>query len=777
MADNAPPRKLATIVALDVAGYSARTEADEAKTTAEVAALRSVIEAIAARHGGRVFNTAGDGFMLEFASSLAAVEAALELAATCEPKVRVGVHLGDVVVQPNGDLLGHGVNVAARLMAKSGPGGALISAAVRQTIRGPIADRLVSRGTFQLDKMAEAIEAFAIGDATAKPGLAPAEAIRRRISFGDGILPKPLARNWKLIAAPGVAALVVIAAVAALTWRGSAPAPGERSIAILPFENRSQTKDDSEYGDWLSELISSLLGKASELTVISQTSASAFKGKAVALPEIAKQLGVALVVEGSVRSEGDDIVISAQLINAATDKQVWREIYERKNDNALGVQSEVAAKVAGAVAAALDVTIAQGEQQQALNPTAKPEAFEAYQEALKLYRTTTEANVRSAQQLLNEAVKIDRDFALAWALLSRVHSYFYFNRSDATEGRRAAAEKALNEARRLKPKLAEVLLADAYFEYWVKRDYDGARVKFEELSAKWPSNADVLTALASIARRQGRWEEGSAYFERAVAIDPLRPGRRLKAAEAQFAMRDFAGALRQLDASLQHWPQAPGSLPFITKKALIFQALGRLDDADALLKGLAPEPDGELVQPIAYQALLRRRYDDAIHLLDELLKRDEAEGSVGRTSIDLNLALGDLRRLSGDAAGAKANYRQALDESRMDLAKQPENADIHSYLALSYCGLGDRAEATKYAALAVKTVPVAKDALSGAYYLDIQARVWARFGERDAAIPAIKALMKLPAPLPLTPALLRLDPDFDKLQTDARFTALLNDGP
>jgi class 3 adenylate cyclase/tetratricopeptide (TPR) repeat protein len=158
-------RKLATIVALDVAGYSARTEADEARTTAEVAALRKVIEGIAARHGGRVFNTAGDGFMLEFGSSLSAVEAALELAETCVPKVRVGVHLGDVVVQPNGDLLGHGVNVAARLMARSDPGSALVSGAVRQSIRGPITERLQSRGLLKLDKMAETIEAFALGTA------------------------------------------------------------------------------------------------------------------------------------------------------------------------------------------------------------------------------------------------------------------------------------------------------------------------------------------------------------------------------------------------------------------------------------------------------------------------------------------------------------------------------------------------------------------------------------------------------------------------------------
>ncbi|MBL9096959.1 MAG: adenylate/guanylate cyclase domain-containing protein, partial [Alphaproteobacteria bacterium] len=410
MADTAAPRKLAIIVALDVAGYSARTEADEAKTTAEIAALRKVIEAIALAHGGRVFNTAGDGFMLEFSSSLAAVEAAGELAETCEPKVRIGVHLGDIVVQPNGDLLGHGVNVAARLMAKSDPGGALVSAAVRQTIRGPVADRLVSRGHFQLDKMAETIEAFALGGATADGTTIPAPP--RSV---PGTWPKLRTAHWALIAALVVGAAVVVA-IMTLSSPVSGVKVADKSIAILPFENRSLSKADDEYGDWLSELISSLLGKAADLRVISQTSASVFKGKAVALPDIAKQLRVALVVEGSVRSEGDDIVISAQLIDAATDTQVWAQVYERKNDNALGVQSEVAAKVAGAVAAALDVTLALAEQQ-ALDPTEQPKAFEAYQTALKLYRTTSEANMRGAQRLLNEAVDADADFALAWALL------------------------------------------------------------------------------------------------------------------------------------------------------------------------------------------------------------------------------------------------------------------------------------------------------------------------------------------------------------------------
>ena len=770
MADHVLPRKLATIVAVDVAGYSARTEADEAKTTAEIAALGRVIAEIAARHDGRIFNTAGDGFMLEFMSSLAAVEAAFELAEKCEPKVRVGVHLGDVVVQPNGDLLGHGVNVAARLMAKSDPGGALISAAVRQTVRGPIADRLVSRGLLHLDKMAETIEAFALSAESSTAGGGPSTLFRR---WMVGISRLSLMSRLFL---GGFAVVALIATVISLTSPVSVPLPSDRSIAILPFENRSQRESDSEYGDWLSELISSLLGKASELKVISQTSASLFKGKAVALPDIAQQLGVALVVEGSVRSDGEDVVINARLINAATDTRLWAETFERKNDDALRVQSEVASRVASGVAQALKVTIAESERQ-ALTPVVSPPAFEAYRNAVKLYRTSIEANVRSAQQLLNKAVELDADFAAAWALLARVHSFLYFNRTDATEGRRAAAQQALSEALRLAPDLAEVMLADAYFEYWVKRDFDGARQRFEKLSAKWPSNADVLTALASINRRMGRWHESREYFERAITIDPLHAGRHLSAASLMFAMRDFKSALLTLDVALENWPTAPANIPFIAKKALILQGQGDLDAAASLLAGLPPEPDGDLVEPLVVQALLSRQPEAAIRVLETLLQRDEAEGSVGRTSIDLNLYLGQLHRLAGNVQAARVNDGEALDELRVELARQPDNADIHSYLALAYCGLGDRAAATRHAAIAVKTVPVERDAFSGAYYLDVQARVWARFGNHKAAIPAIEALRKLPAPMPLTSALLRLDPDFDKLRSESRFEALLMETP
>lgn len=629
----------------------------------------------------------------------------------------------------------------------------------------------------EFQQLAQALRAKLTGSGAAPPTPVAATPAPQESApaFGDNVRagkPQPAgwSQRWPLI---GLLFVAMIAA-AAFAWsmRTRNVAPTEKSVAVLPFEFRSQSGDDSEYGDWLSELVSGLLGKSDGLKVIAQSSASAFKARNVGAREIASQLGVAMVVQGSVRGEGDDIIVSAKLIDAATGAQVWADVYQRKAENALAVQSEIAAKVAAGVAEALKVKIAEDERQ-ALNPTAEPEAFEAYQKALKLYRTTVPSNVRAAQRLLDEAVEADPDFALAWALLSRVHSYFYFNVSDATEGRRAAAQRALEEALRLKPDLAEVQLADAYYEYWVKRDYEGARAKFETLSARWPNNTDVLTALASIARRQGRWDESKVYFERAVLLDPMRPGRRLKAAEANFATRDFAGALRQIDASLVYWPDAPDNVPFLAKKALIYQALGRLDDAEALLEGLEAQPDADLVQPFVYQAILRRRYDHAIRQLEDLLRRDEAAGSPGRSSIDLNLGLGDLQRLAGDSDGAKIAYRNALAELRQEEAKQPDSADIQSYLAMVYSGLGENASARKAAALAVKAVPIAKDALSGAYYLDVQARVWARVGDKDAAIQAIQTLMTVPAYLPLTPAILRLDPDFDKLRSDPRFSALL----
>ena len=390
-------RKLATIVALDVAGYSARTEADEARTTGEVAALRKVIEGIAAKHAGRVFNTAGDGFMLEFGSSLAAVEAAFELAETCEPKVRVGVHLGDVVVQPNGDLLGHGVNVAARLMAKSEPGGALVSGAVRQSIRGPIAERLQSQGMLKLDKMSETIEAFALAFAAATT---------------DPMEP-------------------------------ASSAPVRPSIAALRFANLGGDPEQQYFADGMVEDVLTGLSRIKGLSVIARNSSFAVSNASVDVRKTAGELGARYVLEGSVRKSGDRVRVTAQLIEAESARAVWSARYDRKLDEIFALQDELAMSVV----AAIEPNLRAAEIERVKRK--RPDNLDAYDLLLRALPHIYPAMPDGAAQgrpLLEKAIAKEPDYAQAHAFAAWAHEIMFVRGGGGDDNRRAAighAEKAL----------------------------------------------------------------------------------------------------------------------------------------------------------------------------------------------------------------------------------------------------------------------------------------------------------------------------------------------
>jgi TolB-like protein/class 3 adenylate cyclase len=406
-------RKLATIVALDVAGFSARTEADEARTIAQVANLRPVIEGIAKTHSGRVFNTAGDGFMLEFASSFNAVEAALELADECRPRVRVGVHVGEVSVQPNGDLLGHGVNVAARLMAKAEPGSAIISADVCRLIRGPMAERFVSRGPVQLDKMQETIEIFAPAPgahahAAAKPQPSTAS------SGFEWKMPEP-----RLAAAIGVAALVLIGLIVWLT-RPSGPGATDAeaaSIAVLPFADMSPGQDQQYFSDGISEEVLNVLAQVKDLRVAGRTSSFAFKGQNKDLREIGEILNVGYIVEGSIRKSGNKVRVTAQLIQAADGYHQWSNTYDRDISDIFAVQDEIARDIVAEMSAAVPALAAASKK---LKPSERTDDISAYDRFLLAREKMTMDGSRSAYQeavkLLDAAIAADPHYApaLAW---------------------------------------------------------------------------------------------------------------------------------------------------------------------------------------------------------------------------------------------------------------------------------------------------------------------------------------------------------------------------
>ena len=293
----------------------------------------------------------------------------------------------------------------------------------------------------------------------------------------------------------------------------------------------------------------------------------------------------------------------------------------------------------------------------------------------------------------------------------------------------------------------------------------GAGQRFEELRTKLPNNADIPEALGMITRQQGRWNASRAYTDQAISLSPQDRLLRDEAGTVRQATRDFPAALRTFEAALSIWPDEPA---LIDGKAQVYQALGELDQADALLAKLRPtaeHPHG--VETICYQATLRRRFDGAISLLEICLDQASSLPPLVRTAYRQHL--GDLQRLSGNAAAANLYYSRVRDEYEQALKEQPANADWNlSQLAYAYAGLGDLQHALTLADRAISLTP------DGPLLEETRARIAARFGQSDLAIPILEHLLKTSysGTPPLTPALLRLDPDFDPLRGNPRFQKL-----
>src|SRR5262249_54447090 len=395
--------------------------------------------------------------------------------------------------------------------------------------------------------------------------------------------------------------------------------------------------DNAYFADGVQDEILTRLAKIADLKVISRTSTQRFRSSPENLREVAKQLGVANILGGSVQKAADQVRVNVQLVNALTDAHLWAETYDRKLTDIFGVESEIAK----AIAESLQAKLTGGEQRAlAAKPTNNAEAYDAYLRGLAFEARTSAGadDLEKAIGFYERAVQLEPAFALAWARLSRANAQTYFDGLDRTPARRDAAERALNTAQKLQPNSPETLLAQAYYQYWVLRDYELAKVTFARVRDLVPGSSDVPAALALIARRQGHWDESVAYWEQTLALDPRNTQWLAIAAETYAILRQFPAALKTYDRLLDIVPNNPET---VASEAGIYQSECNLEQASKMLADVnAQTPSIKAFVTKINQLFLERHFDEAIRLIQNRLTEYRDLSDIERLFGQFFLVLG-----------------------------------------------------------------------------------------------------------------------------------------
>jgi TolB-like protein/Tfp pilus assembly protein PilF len=775
------------VLFIDIVGYSKlfiTEQSEQLQTLKEI--VRATEQFRGAEAAGKLLRLpTGDGGALVFRTSpdapvLCAMEMARALQAYPKLRVRMGIHSGPVNeisdLNEQANIAGAGINVAQRIMDCGDAGHILLSKHVAEDLEQyprwqPLLHDL---GECEVKHGVRAhvfnLYADGVGNPEVPEKLQQAKAKEQTVSKA-----KPLGRSRAWIAALVLAATAIaVAGFYIFSHRSGAKAISEKSIAVLPFENLSRDPDNAYFADGIQGEILTRLAKIADLKVISRTSTQQYQSKPGNLSEIARQLGVAHIVEGSVQKSGESVRVNVQLIKAANDSHLWADTFDRNLTDIFSVESEVAKAIADQLRAKLT---GQEEQVIAVKPTDNPEAYDAYLRGLaySLKTAYTPANALGAQKYLKEAVRLDPKFALAWALLSYTDALGYRTTNlQPTIALRDEVRQAAETALTLQPNLGEAVLAKGYYHYCCLKDYDTAVRYFEQARPLLPNSSRIPEALAYVERRRGQWERSEAYFNEAERLDPRYVDLLVQHAISYIMLRRFPEALRKLDQVLNIVPDDVDTLAF---KALIAQAEGDLPRAAALLAPLHPgADDNTALETQVYQAILERRPAQIIPRLKEILAKPDP--ALGYTNGELRFWLGWAQEVAGDHAAAQESWGHARSELEPFLKEQPENLSLIGDLALINMALGDKAAALALSERGIATPPSEKDAVAGPIPIEILARVTAQMGEPDRAIAALQKVLSIPGNgalaenIPLTPALLRLDPMFDPLRNDPRFQKL-----
>lgn len=556
-----------------------------------------------------------------------------------------------------------------------------------------------------------------------------------------------------------------------------APAPkrilADKSVAVLPFTNMSEDKDSGYFADGVHEDVLTNLALVRELRVVSRTSVQSYRGTTKTMKQIAQELGVVYILEGSVRRSGNKVRVTGQLIHAATDEHVWAQSYDRDLTDIFAIQAELAQQIAKALSAALSPE----ERARLEHPTvANPAAYDLLLRARRIDRdgNDTRQELETEEAMLQSAVALDPNYAAAWAALGALHSQIIFNNIDTSAARLAKSQAAIDQARRLDPDNPDVILGVGTLYYYGRRDYPRALEQFARLRQIWPNNyyGHFLTGL--VLRRQGKWAESLASLRRAAELDPG------SAEIARNLMITFA-AMRRYPEAIAEQQRRVRLLPESLRESFEVARLhyfmdGSTKAGDELLAGpVAARADPAVVA--GYRKLWASMKGDfaTVRELNREFPDAWAPGLASGGGSPAEYAWNNATVLAalGDLAGARARVERFPLELRARLVNEPKNAAVWSQLAHIEALLGHQAEALAAAREAMNALPASVDPLAGRVPRIALAFAQAWTGEKSAACEELRQLLAATG-LPNV-YWLKTGPQFAPLKGDPTFEALVND--
>jgi len=572
-------------------------------------------------------------------------------------------------------------------------------------------------------------------------------------------------RNLIMLIAIGV--IISVAAGFFLLPRASARKV-DKSIAVLPFQNLSDEKENAYFADGMQDDILTNLSKIGDLKVISRTSVMSYRDGARNAREIGKSLGVGTLLEGSVRRSGNRVRVNVQLINANNDEHIWAEDYDRELTDVFAIQTDLAQKIASALQAKLSPN---EKARLDRRPTRDSDAYLLYVQAHGYANRPDRFRDTSlkAEELFEQAIKLDRNFAAAYAGLSMVESWLY-HESEPIPAHREKARLNAEESLRLQPNLPEGHLALGFSYYYGDRDYERALSEFEIAKRDLPNEADAYSAIAAIQRRQGKWAESTANFEKAVSLDPKNANVLFNLGLNYMAQRDFETADKIFDRAIAADPQAFASRGMKSALAIAWKGdVGFVEKQLSLVPGEF-DPDGLVTAARVGILMLQRKFADALKLLQQF--RGETLLYPDTGPCPKALLEGRLYLYQGDKTKAQAAFERARPVAEQLVRDAPGDPGRHVQLGAVLAGLGLKEEAVNEGRKAVESVPESQDAFEGPQATAALAEIYAGVGEYDEAFRLLDHLLKVPNGL--TVPALKLDPVWDPLRKDPRFQALID---